>query len=628
MNLNDGNNMDDNIDIQISECLNPKSPKSFFLFAGAGSGKTRSLVLALTNFKLNHGNMFVLNNQKIAIITYTNAAADEIKQRLMFDPIFYVSTIHSYAWELIQLFTSDIKSYMQTKLIEDIKDLELAQSKSRNLQNKTSIDRARKIKTKTKRLANLKNVTRFTYNPNGDNFKKDSLNHSEVIGITADFITNEILMQDIVAARFPIILVDESQDTKKELIDALFTLQKNKKEVFSLGLFGDIMQRIYADGKPNLGELLPPDWVLLVKKMNHRSNKRIIKLINDIRQDVDEQKQQPRKEKSEGVVRLFIAKRTTDKVTIEKTVAKKMSELTEDKNWIESNKVKTLILEHHMAAIRLGFFNLFQPLYKCDRLKTSLIDGSLSTLNLFKNTVLPLVEAHKNNDKFSVMRIIKTNSSLFDNKLIENSNNQLKYLSNVNDNVARLLALWNDENDPSLKEILHVIYETNLFPLPSMFKVISSRTRDEQSTFENQDSEDEESNDEVIDAWDLALEAKFSEVSKYNEYLNEDSKFATHQGVKGLEFPRVVVIIDDEEAKGFMFSYDKLFGTKDPSATDIKNENEGNETGIDRTRRLFYVACSRAEESLAIIAYTDNPNLVKTNSMNFGWFAESEIEIL
>ena len=628
MSLNDGNNVDDNVDFQISECLNPKSPKSFFLFAGAGSGKTRSLVAALTDFKTNHGNKFILNNQKIAIITYTNAAADEIKQRLMFDQIFYVSTIHSYAWELIQLFTLDIKSYVQTKLIEDIKDLELAQSKSRNLQNKTSIDRARKIKTKTKRLENLINVTRFTYNPNGDNFKKDSLNHSEVIGITADFIANEILMQDIVAARFPIILVDESQDTKKELIDALFTLQKNKKEVFSLGLFGDTMQRIYADGKPNLGESLPPDWVLPVKKMNHRSNKRIIKLINDIRQDVDEQKQQPRKEKSEGVVRLFIADRATDKVATEKTVAEKMSALTEDKNWIESDNVKTLSLEHHMAAIRMGFFGIFQPLYKVDRLKTSLIDGSLSTLNLFKNTILPLIEAHKTNDKFSVMRIIKTNSTLFDKKIIENSKDQLKHLSNINGYVTKLLALWDGENDPSLKDILHVIYETKLFPLPSMFKVISSRTKDEQSTFENLDTEDEEPNDEAIEAWDLALEAKFSEVSKYNEYLNEGSKFATHQGVKGLEFPRVVVIIDDEEAKGFMFSYDKLFGTKDPSATDKKNEAEGNETGIDRTRRLFYVACSRAEESLAIIAYSDNPDLVKTNAMTYGWFADSEIEII
>ena len=142
------------------------------------------------------------------------------------------------------------------------------------------------------------------------------------------------------------------------------------------------------------------------------------------------------------------------------------------------------------------------------------------------------------------------------------------------------------------------------------------------------DDEDGETTDEAIEAWDLALEAKFSEVSKYDEYLDEKSKFATHQGVKGLEFPRVVVIIDDVEARGFMFSYDKLFGAKELTASDKKKEAEGNETGIDRTRRLFYVACSRAEKYLAIVAYTDNPEILKENALAYGWFEESEIEIL
>lgn len=34
----------------------------------------------------------------------------------------------------------------------------------------------------------------------------------------------------------------------------------------------------------------------------------------------------------------------------------------------------------------------------------------------------------------------------------------------------------------------------------------------------------------------------------------------THQGVKGLEFPRVMVIMDDHEALGFPFKFDMLFG--------------------------------------------------------------------
>lgn len=628
------NNIDDSVDVVISQCLNPREPKSFFLFAGAGSGKTKSLVQALTKFKKDYGEGFMLKNQRIAIITYTNAAADEIKHRLKFDSIFYVSTIHSFAWELIRSLTSDIRLFLESKLKEDVEKLEEAQSKSRDLTNKTSIDRARKIESKNKRLKNLSEIIQFTYNPNGDNIKKDSINHSEVIGITAYFMENELLMQNIISARFPIILVDESQDTKKELINALFALQKIKKDSFALGLFGDTMQRIYADGKPDLGSSLPSDWILPSKKMNHRSNKRIIKLINDIREDVDKQKQQPRVEKSDGIVRLFISDRSKEKNTIENLVAEKMASLSEDNKWLVPSKIKTLILEHHMAATRMGFLDVFEPLYKVDKLKTSLLDGSLSSLNVFRKIIFPLVEAHKNNDKFSIARIVKSNSPLFDKYKIESSKDQLKYISKINGHVEKLLDLWEGNKDPQLKNIIQVINDTGLFPLSGVLKIITSRTKAEIESIEKgakkkeELEEDIKPTDEIIEAWDIALEAPFSQVINYDEYLSADSRFATHQGVKGLEFPRVMVIIDDKEARGFMFSYDKLFGSKELTENDRKNIKEGKDTGIDRTRRLFYVACSRAEKSLAIVAYTDNPSLVKANATAYGWFSNSEIEIL
>ena len=50
---------------------------------------------------------------------------------------------------------------------------------------------------------------------------------------------------------------------------------------------------------------------------------------------------------------------------------------------------------------------------------------------------------------------------------------------------------------------------------------------------------------------------------------------------------RVLAILDDDEARGFLFSYEKLFGAKETSDTDKKNMKVGKETSIDRTRRLF-----------------------------------------
>src|SRR5205085_10996373 len=33
----------------------------------------------------------------------------------------------------------------------------------------------------------------------------------------------------------------------------------------------------------------------------------------------------------------------------------------------------------------------------------------------------------------------------------------------------------------------------------------------------------------------------------YDEYLSQESPFSTHQGVKGAEFERVILVLDDEE---------------------------------------------------------------------------------
>ena len=89
-----------------------------------------------------------------------------------------------------------------------------------------------------------------------------------------------------------------------------------------------------------------------------------------------------------------------------------------------------------------------------------------------------------------------------------------------------------------------------------------------------------------------------------------------------------MVVVSDEEARGFMFAYDKLFGAKEKSETDLKNEAAGKETSIDRTRRLFYVTCSRAEESLAVVYYGEAVEAARAAILRQGWFAEEEIEIV
>ena len=107
------------VDEEIYKCLNLDKPKSFFLFAGAGSGKTRSLVEVLKRFRENNIERLKRNSQRVAIITYTNAACDEIKSRLEFDSAFNVSTIHSFSWELINPYTYDIRNWVKASLDDE-----------------------------------------------------------------------------------------------------------------------------------------------------------------------------------------------------------------------------------------------------------------------------------------------------------------------------------------------------------------------------------------------------------------------------------------------------------------------------------------------------------------------------
>ncbi len=608
----------------IYSCLNLENPKSFFLFAGAGSGKTRSLVQVLKKFKNENRNLLQINGQKVAIITYTNAASEEIKRRLEYDPAFVVSTIHSFSWELIKPYQIDIREWLRTNLKNEISELEEQESKGRS-GTKASIDRIAKIKSKQNRFDRLDLIKKFTYNPNGSNNSRDSLNHSEILKITSEFLFNKNLMQLILVRKYPILLIDESQDTKKELIESFFEVQLKQGSSFTLGLFGDTMQRIYTDGKIDLDVNIPKDWETPTKIINYRCPPRIVTFINKIRADVDTQMQEPYK-KYDGYVRMFIVDTNKNiiKKDIEDTVGTKMSTITGDENWNNIREhVKSLTLEHHMAAKRGGFFEFFEPLYNASSDSTGLLDGTMPGIPFLKNQVLPLYYMMREKNEFEVANIIKEFSPLIDKERLRSSKNQVVNIREADEAVKKFIKLWgaNFNNDPTLFDVIKNISENDLFKIPDILSNIISR-----KDIEVED-EDDIAN-KTIEAWEQVLATPFHQLERYSEYISDKSSFGTHQGVKGLEFPRVMIVLDDEEARGFLFSYEKLLGAKELSAADIKNIAYGKETTLDRTRRLFYVSCSRAEESLAIVAYTKDPRAVNNFAISNNWFNEKEIILL
>lgn len=612
--------IDDSVDEEISACLQLNSPRSFFLYAGAGSGKTRSLVKALNRIRVEQRDRLRTRGQKVAVVTYTNAACEEIKRRLEFDPFVEVSTIHSFAWALLSPYQDDIREWVTSDVTARIADLEgqIARGKPGT---KAAVARERSLRSKQRRLERLPKIRRFVYSPTGENRGLDALNHSEVLGMVSTFLSTKETLRRVLVGKYPIILIDESQDTNARVMDAMLTVQLAHPKEVSLGLFGDTMQRIYADGKVGLADAIPPDWSRPSKRMNHRCPRRVIALINRIRSAVDDRVQLGRSDKDAGCVRLFLLPaHHLDKFTAEKDIAARMAQASGDLEWAaKGRQYKTLTLEHHMAATRMGFDAMFEPLHSVDRLETGLLEGTLPALRFLTDQVLPLCRAAQASDSFTATNVLRRCSPLLDAKVLRQQADQMGRLTAASGAVKKLGQLWADGATPSFLDVLTCILECDLLVVPEQLRVVAEAAR-------LVSSDDDQADDDELAAWFAMVKTPFDQIEAYHQYISGRAPFGTHQGVKGLEFPRVMVVVDDKSARGFMFSYEQLFGAKDAKGSSSRSQSA--ETSIDRTRRLFYVTCSRALESLAIVAYSESPAKVAAHVIAEGWFERTEVELI
>lgn len=605
----------------IQQCLDLDNPTSFFLYAGAGSGKTYSLVEAVRNFKARFSERLGVEGRQVAVITYTNAAAEEVMRRLEHDPLVWVSTIHSFAWEMIKGFNDDIRAWLKIKLAIDIAELEKKLAKARG-ENKTyranKADRDRKVK----RLENIQHVFNFTYSPTGDNRGHQALNHSDVIGLAADFIQRRPLL-DVLVDKHPVLLIDESQDTMARLMEAFLAVQSQASDRFCLGLLGDTMQSIYGHGMQNLASAVPVDWAKPEKVLNRRCPVRVVELINAIRAPADTHQQKPHDDAPLGTVRMYcVRSQPTSTFETEDGVAKRMAELTGDSSWSSGMEGrKTLILEHKMASRRMGFDGVFVPLYQVEHLKTGLLDGTLPALRIFVEGVMPILDAAQA-DSFRLMEAVRLRSPLLARDRLAASLDQASTIAQAGRGADALLALFADA-DPTISDVVGVLANTHLLELPDRLRTALDMGPTEEDFPDTGDREVLE-----VHAYRLLIRSPFSQLAAYAKYCSELSPYGTHQGVKGLEFPRVMVIIDDKEAAGFLWSYEKALGVVPPSPGDRQKEADGEDNALTRTRRLFYVTCSRAQESLAIVFYTSDPEAAMTSIVKAGWLHEHEISIM
>ena len=293
-------NPDTDADIELRGYLSGSSRVCFVMVAGAGSGKTTSLIKALDHIGKTYGLELRRRNQQVACITYTEVAVGEIWGDVGNNPLFHVSTIHSFLWTLVKSFQKDIATWVRQRI--ETKLLELRQARATfgpRVHQKTRDKNEQDIARYQNDLAAIAHVNRFTYESGGD-YPAGILGHDDIINMGPQLIKERPLLASIVANKYPFFFVDESQDTFPQVVDALKAVAERMAGKVTLGFFGDSMQQIYMTG---VGAIpVGSGWKEITKPENFRCPATVLSVINNIRAGGDGLKQTRGRQQSTGGV--------------------------------------------------------------------------------------------------------------------------------------------------------------------------------------------------------------------------------------------------------------------------------------------------------------------------------------
>lgn len=308
-----------------------KQGHDFLLSGGAGSGKTYSLVQVLQHIS------GLYPNAQIACVTYTNAAALEIKNRANIKNL-RVSTIHDFLWDMIVQFQKEAKITL----------LELINNPECSIKN-----------------PNSDSPYQNTFE-NGIQYKeylridRGEISHDEVLVLANGMFKKYPRLCDLLIDKFQFIFVDEYQDTSPLVIEILLEFIQQRKKKNIIGFFGDAMQSIYETGIGDIDSYIKSGVVFKVeKKQNRRNPQTVIDIANKIRTDglvQTSSKDFSAPNMENGIIKqgsvkfLYSTNFDLDKV--------KMSSWVNGWDFHDAKKTKELRLTHNLIADEAGFSNL------------------------------------------------------------------------------------------------------------------------------------------------------------------------------------------------------------------------------------------------------------------------------
>lgn len=617
--------------------------RNFLLSGGAGSGKTYSLVNVIRQVIAEHP------TAKVACMTYTNAAVKEIEERVNHRNL-NVSTIHDFLWDNIKHFQKELKKTII--LLANDEDV-----------SRISIDDINPIPENY-----------FDTLPDGIQYKEfvrlreGVISHDELLIVANCLFEKYPKLGSIVKDKYKFIFIDEYQDTSKSVVDIFLTHFKSSERKNLIGFFGDAMQAIYDDGIGNLDEYKgdDPDKVNEIpKEQNRRNPQLVIDLANKLRTDGITQ-QASADANAPNMVDSVVKQGTILFLhSSDEDVSKVEEFLKENYHWNFNNakETKELNLTHNLIAGKAGFRTLMDIydrdhiLSFRDRIKKFIKDNSIAT-DFSENTfgeVVQILQQGKSGRDLNAVSPTNTMSTFINNNIelynYAKSLNFSTFSKMYVDKDQLIDDKKQDEDDENKKGSKRDNLIKHLFKIQTTISLYQNKKYHEflkstdyrfriksiankitlkenidnlvnvgDKTIEEIITEANEKGICMIDdkliifrekkeyLYNRVKDVKFNEFQKLYEYLEGQTPFSTQHKTKGAEFNNVLVIMDNGGWNNYNFG--NLF-------LEI-----GSASVLDRTRKIFYVCCTRAKENLAVFFH--NPD-VQVIAKAKEWFGEENV---
>jgi DNA helicase-2/ATP-dependent DNA helicase PcrA len=482
------------------------------------------------------------------------------------DPAIYCDTTHAFAWMLVSPFQKRLRELVRTLpgWADRVEELDAA--------NITAVGYAFGRRSIEDGTANL--------------------HHDDIFPVFIELM-HSAKFRNAVASRFPIILVDEYQDTNAELVECLKDQFIGKPHAPQFGFFGDHWQKIYGDG---CGSITRDALKRIDKKANFRSPKPIVDSLNLIRPELAQAVKDPA---APGEVHVFHtngwggARRTANHWQGDLPAAEAARALRnvraelESVGWDFAGNTKVLMLTHRALATEMGY-------------------GSMRTVFAFNDSFTRkanevIAYFHEHLEPAARAYLAKRFGKMFEaidaeRPVMNGPADKARWA----DAMKRLCEL---RDTGTVGDVIGHLSSTGL-------SILSDAVVRQERALADALAGGEPLTGRVKELHALHA-VPYQEIIALCEYLDGHSPFETKHGVKGDEFENVLVVFGRGWSEYDFNLYLKMAGN--PGLIGTRT------AAYERYRNLFYVAVSRPKRRLALVfTHLLEPSAMATL---LGWFA-------